>query len=220
MASVEAHPFRKVIIVGAGFSGLTMACQMKHRLKCDDFVVYDRESGFGGTWRVNTYPGCGVDIPAVFYSLSFAPNPDFSNFFPKQKEVLQYINRVAFRLNVSQHLVGNTEWLGASWQDDTKTWRVRLCDLSTGQNFVQTCSILISAVGVLENPQPFNVQGIENFTGDIMHTARWNHSVSLRDKNVVVIGNGALPASATQVIPTIAPEARSITQFIRVSSAI
>lgn len=54
MTELKTLPSKKVVIVGAGFSGLAMACQLKQNLRCDDFVVYDRSSGFGGTWRVNT----------------------------------------------------------------------------------------------------------------------------------------------------------------------
>ncbi|KAL5362899.1 hypothetical protein BJX96DRAFT_167031 [Aspergillus floccosus] len=190
MALKESSPFKRVIIVGAGFSGLAMACQLKQKLGSHDFVIYDRGAGFGGTWFFNTYPGCGVDIPAVLYSLSYAPNPDFSNFFPKQDEVLRYMKHVVDRFNLSGHLIGNTDWIGASWQDDTKTWLVNLKDLSTGQEYVQRCSILISAVGALTNPNPFYAPGIDRFQGNIIHTARWDHNVSLRDKDVVVIGNG------------------------------
>ena len=45
-----------------------------------------------------------------------------------------------------------------------------------------------------------------------MHTARWDHSVSLRGKRVGVVGTGA---SAIQVIPAIAPEVERLTVFQR-----
>jgi cation diffusion facilitator CzcD-associated flavoprotein CzcO len=47
------HPFRKVVVIGAGFSGLAMGIQLKKKLKCDDFVIYDRATGAGGTWWAN-----------------------------------------------------------------------------------------------------------------------------------------------------------------------
>lgn len=43
-----------VVIIGAGFSGLVVACQLKHQLNCDDFVIYDRAATLGGTWAANT----------------------------------------------------------------------------------------------------------------------------------------------------------------------
>ncbi|GAA85995.1 monooxygenase [Aspergillus luchuensis IFO 4308] len=157
-------------------------------------------------------PGCGVDIPAAFYSLSFAPNPDFSTFFPKRDEVLQYINNVVSKYDLSRHMVGNTEWIGASWQDVDKTWLVKLRSTTSGQDYTQRCNILVSAVGALTNPNSLNLPGVDRFQGDIIHTARWDQSVSLRDKNIVVLGNGA---SATQLVPAVAKDARSITQFMR-----
>lgn len=135
-------------------------------------------------------PGCGVDIPAAFYSLSFAPNPDFSTFFPKRDEVLQYINNVVSKYDLSRHMVGNTEWIGASWQDVDKTWLVKLRSTTSGQDYTQRCNILVSAVGALTNPNSLNLPGVDRFQGDIIHTARWDQSVSLRDKNIVVLGNG------------------------------
>ncbi|KAE8370350.1 hypothetical protein BDV27DRAFT_170056 [Aspergillus caelatus] len=201
-----------VVIVGAGFSGLVVACHLKQQLNCDDFIIYDRAARLGGTWFANTYPGCGVDIPAPFYSLSFAPNPDFSQFFPKQQEVLQYLESVASHFNISEHVVGNTEWVCASFQDSTKTWLVKLRDVKSGQEYIKRSKVLVSAVGGLTDPNPFHVDGIERFQGSMIHTTRWDHSVSLTNKDVVVIGNGS---SATQLIPAIATKVYSVTQFIR-----
>ncbi|GAT27935.1 monooxygenase [Aspergillus luchuensis] len=193
MVSSAFRSSPKVIIIGAGFSGLAMAYQLKRELKCDDFVIYDREAGFAENTVADmsfSDPGCGVDIPAAFYSLSFAPNPDFSTFFPKRDEVLQYINNVVSKYDLSRHMVGNTEWIGASWQDVDKTWLVKLRSTTSGQDYTQRCNILVSAVGALTNPNSLNLPGVDRFQGDIIHTARWDQSVSLRDKNIVVLGNG------------------------------
>jgi cation diffusion facilitator CzcD-associated flavoprotein CzcO len=131
-----------------------------------------------------------VDIPAVFYSLSFAPNPDFSQVYPPRAEILEYFNKVADKYDVSRHIVQNTEWEGAYWQDQTSSWLVRLKDLTTGQAFHHDCKILISAVGALVNPNGFGVPGVEDFEGDIVHTAAWDEDMSLHQKDVIVVGNG------------------------------
>ncbi|OKP13540.1 Baeyer-Villiger monooxygenase [Penicillium subrubescens] len=187
MTSFDKRPITKVIVIGAGFSGLAMACQLQRKLNCDDFTIYDRSPAPGG---------CAVDIPAVFYSLSFASNPNFSKVFPSQAEILDYFNNVAERFDVTRHVVPNTEWEGAYWQELTSTWLVKLKDLSTGQLYYQECKILISAVGGLVNPNQFDVPGIDDFQGDIIHTARWKTDVSLHDKDVIVVGNGYDPITA------------------------
>jgi len=28
----------------------------------DDFTIFDREDGVGGTWRINKYPGLACDV--------------------------------------------------------------------------------------------------------------------------------------------------------------
>lgn len=146
----------------------------------------------------NQDPGCAVDIPAVFYSLSFAPNPNFTKVFPSQAEILDYFNTVAERFDVTRHFIPNTEWEGAYWQDLTSTWLVTLRDLSTGETYYQECKILISAVGGLVNPNQFDTAGIDDFQGDIIHTARWRQDISLRRKNVIVVGNGCKLSSPPQ----------------------
>lgn len=50
----------KIICVGAGFSGLTLAHKIKHELKLEDvidLVIYEKNPEVGGTWFENRYPG-------------------------------------------------------------------------------------------------------------------------------------------------------------------
>ena len=42
-----------VAIIGAGFSGINIACQLERKLGVTDYVIYDRASDFGGTWFAN-----------------------------------------------------------------------------------------------------------------------------------------------------------------------
>ncbi|KAL4967879.1 flavin-containing monooxygenase [Aspergillus stella-maris] len=209
---MSKEKYSKVVIIGAGFSGLTMACQLQDKLKEYDYTVYERSRETGGTWSANKYPGCAVDIPAALYSLSFAPNPNFSKLCPSQSEVLKYFHSVSRRYRVPEHIVCGTEWVNTEWQDSTATWTVRLRDLASGECFNHHCKILISAVGALVNPSPCDLPGVENFKGEAVHTARWREGLDLRGKDVVVVGNGA---SAAQVIPAVIHETKSITQFIR-----
>lgn len=45
------------IIIGAGPSGIAMAHKLKYGLGSEDFTIYEKMDGAGGTWRPNTYPG-------------------------------------------------------------------------------------------------------------------------------------------------------------------
>ena len=69
------QPDHEVVIIGAGPGGIASAYLLQRR-GIDDFVIIERGDDFGGTWRDNHYPGLAVDIPSLWYQLSFAPNPD------------------------------------------------------------------------------------------------------------------------------------------------
>lgn len=45
--------FSDVVIIGAGISGINMACQLQQKLQITDFVIYDRAAEVGGAWAAN-----------------------------------------------------------------------------------------------------------------------------------------------------------------------
>ena len=57
----DARPLR-VIVVGAGVSGILAGIRFPQRVKDVELVIYDKNEEIGGTWFENKYPGiaCGV----------------------------------------------------------------------------------------------------------------------------------------------------------------
>ena len=49
--------FSKLLIIGAGLSGISTAAYYKRKYGDDDFVIYERQKELGGTWWMNNYPG-------------------------------------------------------------------------------------------------------------------------------------------------------------------
>ena len=49
---------------------------------------------------------------------------------------------------------------------------------------------LVSAVGQLNVPKWPDVEGIDDFSGKKMHSARWDWSYDVTDKKVAMLGNG------------------------------
>jgi cation diffusion facilitator CzcD-associated flavoprotein CzcO len=76
----------RVAIVGTGFAGLGAAMALEQAGV--DHVVLERAADLGGTWRDNTYPGCRCDVPSHLYSFSFAPNPEWTETYSPQPEIL------------------------------------------------------------------------------------------------------------------------------------
>jgi cation diffusion facilitator CzcD-associated flavoprotein CzcO len=63
----DAYTYYPVLVVGAGESGIAMGCRLKEKLGCDQFRIFDRQSGMGGTWWINRYPGVACDVLVPSY---------------------------------------------------------------------------------------------------------------------------------------------------------
>lgn len=195
-----------IAILGGGFGGICMAIRLVEAGR-RDFVIYEKASSLGGTWRDNTYPGAACDVPSHLYSYSFAQRCGWTRRYAAQSEILAYIRETAERFGIEEHVVFNTPISGVRWIDDERAWRLSTAD---GRRF--TSRVVVSAVGGLHLPAVPRIRGAESFAGAAFHTARWRHDVDLADKNVAVIGNGA---SAVQVVPEIAPQVRRLTVYQR-----
>lgn len=156
----------------------------------------------------NVYPNCGVDTPAGFYSLSFAPSANFSGQWTPQDQILGYIRGVKTQYQL-KNITFQTDVLSASWLATETVWKVQIKNNLTGEEDTKTCNVLASAVGLLQHPLYPELVDKSAFQGPIFHTARYDHTIDLTAKAVVVIGNGC---SAVQLIPGIMPKVKSLAQ--------
>ncbi|MFC6013914.1 flavin-containing monooxygenase [Nocardia lasii] len=193
------------IIVGSGFAGLGMAIRLRQQGR-DDFLVLERGSEVGGTWRDNTYPGAACDVPSHLYSYSFALNPDWTRSFSKQGEIQNYIRSVAQRHDVLDNHVFDCDVTSIRWNNETTQWEIG----SSKGAF--TADTVVSAIGALCEPSLPDIKGINDFEGEIFHSARWNHDADLDGKRVAVIGTGA---SSIQIVPAIANKVASLDVYQR-----
>src|SRR5688572_6379450 len=196
----------RVAILGAGASGLCMAIALK-KAGIDSFTIFEKSDGVGGTWRDNTYPGAGCDVPSHLYSFSFAPNPDWTHAYSLQPEILEYFERCARDFDLVRHCRFRTELESAVYDEAAALWRLR----TTGGEELEV-EVLVSGVGQLNRPMYPKLPGLESFRGETFHSARWNHGCDLAGKRIGVIGNGA---SALQFIPRIVPLVGKLSLFQR-----
>lgn len=198
-----------VAIIGSGMSGLAVA----HRLQQAGvpFTIFEKNADVGGTWLENVYPGCRVDIANHFYSYSFAQTNDWPQYYSTQDVLLGYFQSCARQLGLHEHILFNTEVVGATWDDTRQLWTLTLRE-SEGRETKHEANALVSAVGQLNRPKMPAIKGVGRFRGPAFHSARWEHGVELKGRRVGVIGTGA---SAAQFIPRVAAEAAHLTVFQR-----
>src|SRR6478735_6978610 len=162
------------LIVGAGFAGLCAAIKLEEDGE-RDFLVVEKASEVGGTWRDNTYPGAACDVPSQLYSFSFAPNPEWSSSYSPGREIQDYLRGVAERSGTLDRFVFDTSFDDATWDDDAARWTVEIT--GPGGSRILTATTLILGAGGLSEPKLPDIEGIETFQGTLFHSSRWDHSI-------------------------------------------
>jgi cation diffusion facilitator CzcD-associated flavoprotein CzcO len=188
----------EVAIIGAGFGGLGTAIQLRQH-GVEDFLVFDKASGVGGTWWVNRYPGCACDVPSHLYSFSFAPNPDWTRRYAPRAEIQAYLEGLVERFQLNETIRLQTEIIRAAWNEQDRRWH-----LSDANGRKWHARVLVSALGGLSRPAWPDIPGLDDFAGEIVHSQQWHEDLKLAGRRVAVIGTGA---SAVQLVPHVARQA-------------
>lgn len=214
-----------VIVVGAGFAGLYMVHRMRQSGR--SVRAFEAGSGVGGTWFWNRYPGARCDVESMEYSYGFSEELEqaweWTERYASQSEILRYINHVADRFELRDHIQLDTKVVFAHYLDSESSresggtkrgsngsgrWRVVTDD---GESW--TAAFCIMATGCLSSTITPDIPGLDSFAGGLYHTSRWPHEgVDFAGKRVGIIGTGS---SGVQSIPIIAREAAHLTVFQR-----
>jgi len=199
---------KTAIVIGGGVSGICAGIELG-KLGID-YTLFEKNEDFGGTWFENRYPGCGVDTPSLTYTFSRKPN-DWSMYFPLRDEIEGYLLDTAREFELYDKARFRTHVEEARWNTATDQWDVTITT-PDGKRETHSADYLFSAVGILNIPKYPQIEGLDEFAGEVHHTSRWPAEADLSGKRVAVIGNGA---SGMQVAPAIADEVSRMTIFAR-----
>ncbi len=194
----------RIAIIGAGMAGVLSAIKLKEA-GITNFIVYEKASRLGGTWRENTYPGLGCDVPSHLYSYSFALNPSWSHRYSPGPEIQEYLERTAMEHGVLPFFRFGDEVVRCTFERGR--WQI---ETRSGQR--DEVDMIIAATGVLHHPKIPKFEGLESFEGAAFHSARWDHSVPLDGRRVGVIGTGS---TAVQITGALTERAARYTLFQR-----
>ncbi len=182
--------------------------------------VLETANDVGGTWYWNRYPGARCDVNSLEYSYQFSKalqqQWSWSERYATQAEILKYANHVADRFDLRRDIQFNTRmlsmhYIATSSSQKSDTWKIR-----NDQNEIFYAQFCVMATGCLSSSNIPNFPGLDDFKGQILHTARWPHKeIDFSGKRVGMIGTGS---SAIQATPLIAAQAQSLTIFQRTAS--
>ncbi len=193
---MDQLPEYEVAIIGAGMGGIATAIKLRE-IGIHNFVIIDRDEGFGGTWLRNTYPGVGADLPTLAYQFSFAPKGDWRRFFATGAEIQQYLLDLVDAHGLRDCARFQTCVEREVFNDDADMWELHI---ASGE--VISARFVISAIGAYINPRTRpQIAGLDDFSGPVLIPSSWDHDLDLTGKRVAIIGVGS---STVQIAPSIA----------------
>jgi cation diffusion facilitator CzcD-associated flavoprotein CzcO len=198
------HRAPRIIIIGAGMSGLCQAILLD-RAGFRDITVLEKADRPGGTWRDNRYPGLTCDVPSHLYQYSFDLNPSWSRLFSPGPEIQNYFEHSARRHNIERMIRYDTEVVDA--HHNGQDWR-----LTTRDGDKLDADFVILATGFLHRPRVPAITGMSDFAGQLVHSARWSDDIDVAGKRIAVVGNGS---TGVQLISAVAGVAAHATLFQR-----
>ena len=230
----------EVLIIGAGITGIGMACrlqQQKHKglfghknpgkqkrksskqqqKSAQRFLVLEKRADLGGTWDLFTYPGIRSDSDALTFGYSFRPWLNH-RILAKGGDIKNYIADTAREFGISEHIRYQHEVQQLSWSGSHQQWTAMVKNHASGEVFTVTAKFVVGATGYYDYEQgyrpSFNKEA--DFQGEIIHPQHWQN-VDYDDKKVVIIGSGA---TAMTLLPALVDEkggqcARHVTMLQR-----
>jgi 4-hydroxyacetophenone monooxygenase len=145
------------------------------------YTVLEKNSGIGGTWYENRYPGARVDSPSRTYTHIYAADFDFPYPFGPQSENERYFNWMADTFEIRHDIEFDTEVKSLTWDEAAKAWEIH-AEGPQGPS-VLSANVVVSCVGFLSRPNIPALDGASDFRGKAFHTAAW-----YRDRHRTTIG--------------------------------
>ncbi|KAJ4295458.1 hypothetical protein N0V90_007470 [Kalmusia sp. IMI 367209] len=213
---LEEHPVDevrrlRVVVVGAGISGIIAGVFLPVKVPNIDLVIYERNDDIGGTWHTNIYPGVRCDVPAHAYQATFEASDQWSTAYAEGAEIQAYWKRIVEKYNlVGKYIKLNHRVEKAEWSEEQGNWLITVT--SNGKSFIDAADFLVTATGHFADPRLPEYPGRDEFQGHLRHSSNWDPNFDPRGKTIAVIGNGA---SGLQVVPQLQKVAARVDHYAR-----
>lgn len=207
-----------VLIVGAGLSGIGMACHLAMECPGKRVAILERRNAIGGTWDLFRYPGIRSDSDMFSFGYKFRPWNELK-VLADGPSIRQYVTETARQYGVDRKVQYGLKITSANWSSEQKLWTLTALHEASGEQRTFRCSFLVSCTGYYNYDKGYlpRFPGVERFKGQCIHPQHWPESLDYRGKRVVVIGSGA---TAVTLVPAMAGDTAHITMLQRSPSYI
>lgn len=168
------------VIVGAGPSGLaTAACLREQGVP---FVVLERAECIASLWQKRTYDRLKLHLPKQFCQLPKFPFPEDFPEYPTKKQFIDYLELYAKRFEINPRF--NESVQSARYDETSGLWRVKTAEAE------YICHWLVVATGENAECVTPDIQGLTEFSGEVIHACDYKSGEKFKGKKVLVVGCG------------------------------
>ncbi|KAH9893936.1 FAD/NAD-P-binding domain-containing protein [Cubamyces lactineus] len=219
----ELEPI-KVIVIGAGFSGLLAGIRFPQKIPNVQLTIYEKSAGVGGTWFNNNYPGLACDVAAHCYQFSFEEKKDWTTFYPSGPEIRQHLEELTEKYKLMRYIKLQHEVVHAQYDAASALWHVRIRrpnpETGVSEEIEDSAQVLVTAIGSLSRWKWPDIEGLHDFKGELHHSAgfdpypkTWQEIAEpWANKKVGVIGVGS---SAIQIVSALQSKVGHLTNYAR-----
>jgi len=202
-----------ILIVGAGLSGIGTAYHLQESCPNKSYAILEGRDAIGGTWDLFRYPGIRSDSDMYTLGYSFKPWNEAKDI-ADGPSILNYVRETATENDIEQHIRYGHLVQRATWSSEDATWTLEAQCKETGEVVQFSCNFLLMCAGYYSYKEGFTpeFQGVEDFSGTIIHPQKWPENLDYQGRKVVVIGSGA---TAVTIVPAIADDAEHVVMLQR-----
>jgi cation diffusion facilitator CzcD-associated flavoprotein CzcO len=173
-----------VIVVGGGHAGITSAVELR-QLGLDALIV-DTMKRVGDNWRLR-YHSLKLHNVTQVNHLPYMPFPKtFPRYIPKDK-IANWLESYVEHMDLN--FWTETRFSGATYDDATGRWRVRL-ERGDGSVREMHPKHIIMATSVSGTPIIPEIPTLENFAGTVLHSSRFPGGEAWAGRKALVFGTG------------------------------
>ncbi|CAO2181446.1 unnamed protein product [Urochloa humidicola] len=184
------------LIVGAGPAGLAVAACLTMR-GVSSYALLERHGCIASLWRHRTYRRLRLHLPKQYCELPNMPFPSSYPEYPSREQFLDYLEEYLRHFGIRPFFrqeVVSAEFDGEFWCVRTKDVVAAEIDgkeaLLTSGTSEYRSKWLVVATGENAEPVMPEIDGIDMFKGEIMHSCEYRSGEGYQGKKVLVVGCG------------------------------